>query len=97
MVADGSTMAMASPGVASAGAFTLSKPSESPDAATLGPLLVAVGIAVLTFLGLRRFVQLRGVFQSQISRPPTRINRWRKNPVIHAYSVNLDSLGICRT
>jgi hypothetical protein len=97
MMADGSTMAMVAPGAGSAGAPTSSDISESPYAATLGSLLVAVGVAMLTFFGLRRCLHVQAVHQSRTSRPPPRRNRWPNNPVVRAYSVNLDCLGVCRT
>lgn len=109
IMADGSSMVMgdvtsqsgtaSGNAIASAIAIASASPSPSPTVvpSTLGSIIVAVGLAVLTFFGLRRCAQTPSILSSRATGPPTGSDRWPGRILLRPYAVSLDSLGISRT
>ncbi len=110
VMADGSTMVMALPGetplaigttetvstVASV-EKTVAAASEPSATTLIGSILVAVGIAILTFFGIRKCAQWRAERIAPARDTPLGRRRWPEQSFFRPYAVSLDSLGISRT
>jgi len=70
---------------------------ETSLVSTLGSIFIAVGLAILTFFGIRRCAQLRAAIVARSRASPPRRDRWPEKLTLRPYAVSLDSLGISRT
>jgi hypothetical protein len=64
---------------------------------TLGSTLVAIGLTILTFFGLRLFARARARYDAQSRPARPRRDRWPERIVHQPYAVSLHFLGISRT
>ena len=78
-------------------ALTNTVSSHNSGTSTLGSILVAVGLAILSFFGMRRCAQGRAFFSSDARAVVLHRERWPERVVMRPYSVHLESLGISRT
>jgi hypothetical protein len=71
--------------------------TETQPSGTFGSILVAVGLAILTFFGPRLIARARERYDAQSRPAPPRQYRWSERIGHQPYAVSLHSLGISRT
>lgn len=65
-------------------------------ASTFGSILIAIGLAVFLFFGIRRCAKMRAESTSRAQTPPSRQQRWPAKLELRPYAVNLNFLGVSR-
>jgi hypothetical protein len=102
-MADDSTMVMTVAGDMAAQAETTmtsdaekASVSHASAPSLVGSILVAVGLAILTFFGIRRCAQQRAQVENRGRAGPAPRARWPKIIRLQPSGVNLNSLGISR-